>query len=49
MVELPSEGYQNLGKLQTLIEMHAYLNARPWQCLMLMVIKQGYMNRGRGY
>ncbi len=40
MVKLSPEGYQNLGKLQTLIEMHAHLNARAWQCLMLMAIKQ---------
>jgi len=49
MVKLSPEGYQNLGKLQILIEMHVQLNARAWQCLMLMVIEQGYMNRGEGY
>jgi hypothetical protein len=49
MVKLSPEGYQNLGKLQILIEMHVQLNARAWQCLMLMVIEQGYMNTGGGY
>ena len=47
MVKLSPEGYQNLGKLQTLVETHAQLNARAWQCLMLMVIKQGYTRRGK--